>query len=53
MTCTKAQLLALLKRIRKEILQCSSVECCLEVLDRYIEIAEDRAGTEAWLDLIT
>ena len=53
MPCTKAQLLALLSRIRKDLKKCSSVECCLRVIDRYIEVAEDRAEAEAWLELVT
>lgn len=53
MSCTKAQILALLTKIKKDMRDCRTVSDCFRVIERYIEVAEEKAGTEAWFELIT
>jgi len=53
MTCTKAQLLALLFRLRRDLLNCRDMDCVRIVIDHYIELVQDRAETEAWRELVT
>jgi len=44
--CTKAQLLALLAKLKREIEKCESVECCLGVVNTHILLVEEKAIEE-------
>jgi len=46
LTCTKAQLLALLTKLKREMEKCESVECCLGVVNTYILLVEEKAIEE-------
>ena len=52
MTCTKAQLLALLSRIRREIYICRDIKCARNVINNYIELVREGAELEIWRELI-
>ena len=43
MSCTKAQLLLLLAKLKKDMERCETVECCLGVVDTYIALVEEKA----------
>jgi hypothetical protein len=42
-SCTKAQLLLLLTKLKKDMEKCESVECCLGVVETYISLVEEKA----------
>ncbi|MEM4889961.1 MAG: hypothetical protein QXJ64_11045 [Thermosphaera sp.] len=52
MGCTKAQLLALLTRIKKDIDGCKAIECAKQVVEYYRQLVEDHALTEAWREIV-
>ncbi len=53
MACTKAQLLALFHKLKKEIIDnCGDINCAIEVIDTYLTIIQDGAESEAWRELI-
>jgi len=41
--CTKAQLLALLAKLKREMERCGTVECCIGVINTYILLVEEKA----------
>jgi len=43
MTCAKAQLLALLTKLKREMEKCKSVECCVGVVNTYILLVEEKS----------
>jgi hypothetical protein len=51
LTCTKAQLLALLTKLKREMEKCESVECCLGVVNTYILLVEEKAIEEITREL--
>ena len=51
MTCTKAQLLALLAKLKREMERCSTVECCIGVINTYILLVEEKAVDEVTREL--
>jgi len=51
MTCAKAQLLALLTKLKREIEKCKSVECCVGVVNTYILLVEEKAMEEITREL--
>ena len=52
MTCTKAQLLALLLKIKKEVKECDNVECINSLFDYYITLVEEGSFKELEAELI-
>jgi len=46
LTCTKAQLLALLAKLKREMEKCESVECCIGVVNTHILLVEEKAIEE-------
>jgi len=42
-SCTKAQLLLLLAKLKKDMEKCKTIECCLGVVDTYISLVEEKA----------
>ena len=44
--CAKAQLLALLMKLKREVEKCESVECCTGVLNTYIMLVQELAVDE-------
>jgi len=44
--CAKAQLLALLMKLKREMEKCETVECCTGVLNTYIMLVQERAIDE-------
>ena len=51
MTCTKAQLLALLAKLKREMERCNTVECCIGVINTYILLVEEKAIEEITREL--
>jgi len=51
MTCAKAQLLALLTKLKREIEKCKSVECCVGVVNTYILLVEEKSIEEITQEL--
>jgi len=51
LTCTKAQLLALFTKLKREMEKCESVECCLGVVNTYILLVEEKAIDEVAREL--
>jgi len=49
--CTKAQLLALLTKLRREMEKCESVECCIGVVNTHILLVEEKAIEEITREL--
>jgi hypothetical protein len=43
MTYTKAQLLAMLAKLKREMEKCDSVECCRGVVNTYMLLVEEKA----------
>ena len=46
MACVKAQLLALLVKLKREVEKCETVDCCRGVLETYIMLVQERAVEE-------
>lgn len=51
MSCTKAQLLALLMKLKREMERCNTVECCIGVINTYILLVEEKAVDEVTREL--
>ena len=51
MTCTKAQLLALLSLIEKKMVRCNDVECALNIIHEVKEHIEELAEGEVLMEL--
>jgi hypothetical protein len=49
--CTKAQLLALLAKLKREMERCNTVECCIGVINTYILLVEEKAIDEVTREL--
>ncbi|MEM4847276.1 MAG: hypothetical protein QW794_05930 [Thermosphaera sp.] len=52
MGCTKAQLLALLTRIKRDVENCRTVECAKQIVESYRQLIEEHALTEVWREII-
>jgi len=50
-SCTKAQLLVLLAKLKRELEMCESVECCLGVVNTYMLLTEEKAVEEITREL--
>ena len=46
MSCTKAQLLALLSMIEDKLKQCKSVECCISIIQTFKEVVAEKTYRE-------
>ena len=51
MSCTKAQLLALLAKLRREMEKCEDRDCCLGVVNTYMLLVEEKAIEEITREL--
>ncbi len=52
MACTKAQLLALISRIEKDMSKCRDIDCAIHVIEEYRQIIEENAMTEALREIL-
>jgi len=50
-SCTKAQLLALLAKLRREMEKCEDRDCCLGVVNTYMLLVEEKAIEEITREL--
>ena len=46
MSCTKAQLLTLLRKIRRELEECEDIDCAKSLLSTYIVAVEEKTFRE-------
>ena len=53
MPCTKSQLLALLSKIRDEMLDCEDKDCCISIIQTYISAISEKTYHEIEKEIFT